>query len=44
MSTEQTSPARSAAEALHDQGEHVHYVTKGQALCLAGCCATAVGP
>lgn len=44
MTTDQTSPARTAAEALHAQGEHVHYVTEGQALCLTGCCATVVGP
>ncbi|MFD5041988.1 hypothetical protein ACFWNI_33600 [Streptomyces sp. NPDC058377] len=44
MTADQISPARAAAEALHDQGEHVHYVTEGQALCLSGRCATVVGP
>ncbi|MFS0698324.1 hypothetical protein [Streptomyces nitrosporeus] len=43
MSTE-TVPARAAADALHDQGEHVHYVTEGESLCLAGVCTVVVGP
>ncbi|MFG2671385.1 hypothetical protein [Streptomyces sp. NPDC048445] len=37
-------PGWVAAEALHAQGEHVHYVSEGQSLCLAGHCRTVVGP
>ncbi|GGZ53069.1 hypothetical protein [Streptomyces rubiginosohelvolus] len=44
MTTEHTSPARTAAELLAAQGEHVHYVSEGQALCLSGHCTTVVGP
>ncbi|MEU5284152.1 hypothetical protein AB0G97_09045 [Streptomyces sp. NPDC020755] len=44
MTTDHTSPARTAAELLVDQGEHVHYVSEGQALCLSGRCTTTVGP
>lgn len=39
-----TAPAWAAAQVLHDQGEHVHYVSEGQSLCLAGHCRTVVGP
>ncbi|MFD8581542.1 hypothetical protein ACFV2A_01495 [Streptomyces californicus] len=44
MTTDHTSPARTIAEALVGQGEHVHYVSEGQALCLSGRCITVVGP
>ncbi|MEV5681002.1 hypothetical protein [Streptomyces sp. NPDC052179] len=44
MTTDRTSPARTVAEALADRGEHVHYVSEGQALCLSGRCTTVVGP
>lgn len=44
MSSTHTSPARTAAEALAAQGEHVHYASEGQAQCLKGVCTTAVGP
>ncbi|MEU6952098.1 hypothetical protein [Streptomyces sp. NPDC045714] len=43
MTTDHTSPARTAAELLVDQGE-VHYASEGQAQCLSGRCTTAVGP
>ncbi|MEU4920209.1 hypothetical protein AB0G29_12720 [Streptomyces parvus] len=39
-----TIPARTAAEELAAQGEHVHYVSGGQALSLSGRCTTVVGP
>ncbi|MCX4676736.1 hypothetical protein OG413_15735 [Streptomyces sp. NBC_01433] len=44
MTTDHTSPARTVAEELAAQGEHVHYVSEGQALCLSGRCITVVGP
>ncbi|MFG2589078.1 hypothetical protein [Streptomyces sp. NPDC048438] len=44
MNTDQTSAARAAAETLLQEGEHVHYVTEGQALCLSELCTTVVGP
>ncbi|MGW1813305.1 hypothetical protein ACWCQM_07000 [Streptomyces sp. NPDC002125] len=44
MTADQTSPARAAAEQLLQQGEHVHYASDGQVLCLSGVCVTVVGP
>lgn len=41
--TTDTNPVRAAAEAIHDQGEHVHYASEGQSLCLSGTCITVVG-
>ncbi|WP_186343478.1 hypothetical protein [Streptomyces sp. CFMR 7] len=40
----QPSPARAAAEALASEGEHVHYVSEGQSLCVSGVCTVVVGP
>ncbi|MCR8947202.1 hypothetical protein NW249_34515 [Streptomyces sp. OUCMDZ-4982] len=40
----QPSPARAAAEDLAADGEHVHYVSEGQSLCLSGVCTVVVGP
>ncbi len=40
----QPSPARTAAEDLAAEGEHVHYVSEGQSLCLTGACTVVVGP
>ncbi|MEU7348327.1 hypothetical protein ABZ778_31380 [Streptomyces bacillaris] len=40
----QPSPARKAAEDLAAEGLHVHYVSEGQSLCLAGVCTVVVGP
>ncbi|MEU0001966.1 hypothetical protein ABZ069_34165 [Streptomyces microflavus] len=44
MTTAWISPAREAADALADQGEHVHYVSDGHTQCLSGTCPTVVGP
>ncbi|MFJ8842972.1 hypothetical protein ACIRFF_08720 [Streptomyces cyaneofuscatus] len=44
MTTTHSSAARTAAEALAAQGEHVHYISEGQAQCLSGACTTVVGP
>ncbi|MFJ8760807.1 hypothetical protein [Streptomyces cyaneofuscatus] len=44
MTTTHTSPARTAAEALAAEGEHVHYASEGQSVCLSGVCITVVGP
>jgi hypothetical protein len=44
MTTDQISPARAAAEDLLHAGEHVHYVSESQAVCLSGLCTTVVGP
>ncbi|MFE4691725.1 hypothetical protein ACFRH6_16900 [Streptomyces sp. NPDC056749] len=44
MNTDALSPARAAAESLLREGEHVHYVSEGQTLCLSAVCITVVGP
>lgn len=44
MNTNDSSPARAVAEHLLQEGEHVHYVSEGQALCLSAVCITVVGP
>ncbi|MYR37416.1 hypothetical protein GTX14_13025 [Streptomyces sp. SID4944] len=40
----QPSPARTAAEDLAAEGQHVHYVSEGQSLCLSDVCTVVVGP
>jgi hypothetical protein len=44
MTTDEATPARAAAEQLLQNGEHVHYASDGQVLCLSGICVTVVGP
>ncbi|MFC9247776.1 hypothetical protein ACFT7S_28320 [Streptomyces sp. NPDC057136] len=44
MNEIESARAWAAAETLRDQGEHVHYATEGQSLCLSGTCITVVGP
>ena len=34
------NPALEAAQALADEGEHVHYVAEGEARCISGRCRT----